>query len=454
MKTIHGKQWVRGLLSSLVAGLVLFGGTSEAHARRLCVKWEIRTEDSGGAVPNGPNAGDTEDKYSGADGGANASALGVRVRISRPGWAQTYNTEPSTGCITWNEDNGYSGNYDVRVYGYQTDANDNYVRIHTGSNSTCSSYPGSTYSYLVTDYDPSSGTDTMRVGDEIARWTTQAMMGYSLYRYHDGIYGKDFHVAFDTRSSCGSSAHYGSSNSYITQGRHCLRVSDCSSDNDRRWKFIIAHEFGHALAAIHYGDKDGASNGGEPGSDTGWSASTTGSGCSGGTYSIGTVEWSSIAFREGFAHFIAGRVFNDRILDGSTGYHEGAFNWQGGGSGSTAEDLQRPNKGSLSASQSRYDDYCCTANGSCGSGTGAGIIGDWHRFLWDFYTNQGFLGACTTMPTKLNMLWLYTRTRLLGGLTRSNYFSKMQQGVEDMNLPSCLETGMFNAYADLNGIDQ
>lgn len=443
-------------LAVIAATVVMLWGPSVAHARRLCVKWEIRTEDSGTPVLFGPNAGDTEDKYSGADSGAFASALGVRVKISRPGWVKTYDTEPSTGCITWNDDNAYSGEYSVRVYGYQTDANDNFVRIHDGSNDKCWSQADGrwpTQSYLVEEYTPSGGTDRLDVGDEIARWTTQAMLGYSLFRYHDDVHDKAFHVGFDDSENCGSSAHYGFSNQYITQGRHCLQISDCDDDNDRRWKFIISHEFGHALAALHYGDRSSAVDGSEPNVNTKWVGLTDHAICDYyDGYTINSVEWNSLGFREGMAHFISGRVYNDRVLNGSTGRYEGAFNWMGGGLNPKTQDLQRPKNGSMSTSESLYEDYCCASfGGTCISNSGT--IGDWHRFFWDFYTNQGFLGFCTTMPTKKNMLWLYSRTRLQSGLTKSNYFSKMETAVEQMNLPSCLETTMFDIYASNNGID-
>lgn len=439
------------VLAALSGGAWLLLPAGQAHAERLCVKWEIRTEDSGMGIQAGPNAGGTEDKYPGANAGATASALGVRVRISRPGWAQTYDTAPGSGCVDWS-DSSWSGDYDVRVYGYQTDANDNVVRIHDSQSDSCAVAPGATYSLLIQDYTPSGGTDVMKVGDEIGRWTTQAMLGYGLYRYHDGVHDKTIHAGFDEGNSngqCNSSAHDGTLNSFITSGRHCVQYSDCAADDDRRKKFLVGHEFGHALTALHYGDKAGATNGDEPGADSGWLGITDDNSCANSSvYDITDVEWSSIAFREGFAHFVSAKIFNDREKSASTGLYEGAFHW----GGSHSQDLQRPNRGQVSASDNRYDDLCCASTSGCGTGTG--VIGDWMRFLWDWYTNEGFLGSCTQQPTKLNMLWLYTRTRQEGGLLRNNYFQKLQDGADAMNLPTCLEDGMLDIHAALNGVDQ
>lgn len=71
------------------------------------------------------------------------------------------------------------------------------------------------------------------------------------------------------------------------------------------------------------------------------------------------------------------------------------------------------------------------------------------RFFWDWYTNVS--GSCSTQPDGDDMLDLYMYTRLEGGLQKDNFFSKMDAGVQNINLPSCLINGRFDEYAVWNG---
>ncbi len=82
---------------------------------------------------------------------------------------------------------------------------------------------------------------------------------------------------------------------------------------------------------------------------------------------------------------------------------------------------------------------------------GAGTNGDWLRFLWDWYTNVS--DTCADWPMKLDMLKLNQQTRLNGGRTNNNYFSKMQAAGGVLNLPDCLKTSRINSYAAYNGGD-
>jgi len=98
----------------------------------------------------------------------------------------------------------------------------------------------------------------------------------------------------------------------------------------------------------------------------------------------------------------------------------------------------------------RLENQCCVGGGS-NSWASAGTNGEWLRFFWDRYTNVS--DTCADWPMKLDMLKLYQQTRLNGGLTNNNYFSKMQAAGGDLNLPDYLKTSRFNSYAAYNGID-
>ena len=163
----------------------------------------------------------------------------------------------------------------------------------------------------------------------------------------------------------------------------------------------------------------------------------------GPSYAISTKEWNSLGFREGFAHFIAAKIFNTKDS-------EGTFIWFAG-----AHDLERYNSGASNNAGGRLENQCCVGAGCAASWDSAGTNEDWMRFFWDFYTNTS--DSCSAQPSKTDMLRLYRQTRLNGGLTSTNYFDKMRAAAADEDLEDdmdeCLRTTRFDFYAAHNGID-
>ncbi|MGI8565279.1 MAG: hypothetical protein ACR2LZ_02225, partial [Pyrinomonadaceae bacterium] len=416
-----------------------------AYSYSTCVKFLIETIDSSVGIPNGPNAGGTEDYYQNANDGRDVIARGVVVKVRHGDWVQTFNADPTTGCFLWSHD--ATSGFDMRVYGKSYDDAGNYVRIHDDP-TDFSDYPGDTYSHLFTDVDPTAGAiTTLNAGNYDSKWTAMAVLAFGLYRYHGGLSGKAFHAGIDNTQSGGSSAHFGSSNSSITSGRHYLRLGNDDDDGtpQTRYKFIVAHELGHAIAALYYGSHDDAVNGGEPSVSLSHDVDPNSCGTGGTTYSISSKEWNSVGFREGFAHFIAAKIFNTKDS-------EGTFIWF-----ANAHDLERYNFGASNNAGGRLENQCCIAGvvDCMQSWAGAGTNEDWLRFFWDFYTNTS--NSCSAQPSKTDMLRLYRQVRLNGGLNTSNYFVKMQAAAADEDLeddmPECLRTTRFDFYAAHNGID-
>lgn len=413
-------------------------GAASPAQYTTCIRWQIQTTDSSHAIPFGPNAGGVEDQYLGCDGGCVVKARGVRVKVSRSGWEQTFDADPTTGCFSWSNT---GTTFSVRVYGYSTDSAGNRVRIHTDP-ADFSSYPGQTYSILLTNVTPTNGgTNTYDVGSNVSRWTAMASLGFGIYRFHTGLANKSFHVAMDDSQCGGSSAHFGSSNSHITEGRHYLRIGNCGAGSPQtRRKFVVTHELGHTIAALYYGSDPAAVDGGEPSMSYDNPVPPNACGDGGDFYSIASKEFSSVGFREGFAHFIAARIWNDKDT-------EGAFHWFE----SDTQDLERYDNGAGASTGGRLENVCCAGGGCAASWDNAGTIEDWMRFFWDFYTNTD--AGCPQQPDAGDMLNLYKKTRLNGGLTGTNYFTKMRTAAGQIGLPACLAGARFDAYAAWNGID-
>ncbi len=412
-----------------------------ANKYRTCVMFRIQTTDSGSTIDNGPNKGGREDHWANADAGIDVPAYGVHVRIKKNGVEKTYATEPATGCFNWTHD--ASGQFLMTVYGYASDATGTYVRIHNNVNDF-SSYPGTTYrrAHYITPIV--NGTSYFAYGSYDSEWTAMAVAAFSLRRF-PGAPGKAYHMAIDNTPSGYSSAHWSSSNASITSGRHYLRIDNVDEDGgapQSQQKAVVSHEMGHAIAALWYGHQPGAKNGGEP--NVKIDHNVTPDSCAIATvpfdsYWIGSKEWNSVGFREGFATFIAAVIWNNKD-------YEGALNWMG-----TQLDLERHSNGTGTTSGGRLENVCCTGPNCSDSLRDAATNEDWVLFFWDLYTNKD--DECTQQPSIWGMLNLYSATRFRTGLAHNNYFDKMREAVNIAWPQSCLAEKRFDAYAAHNGIN-
>lgn len=409
-----------------------------AQAYRTCMLFRSQTIDSGIPIANGPNAGGVEDYRTEWNAGDDMPAYGVRVKLSRGSWEQTFDTEPDTGCFDWAHAD--AGPFLITVYGYVTNSMGTFARIHNAPDSFAE-YPGTTYR-LTYYYTPVAGaTNYIAAGSYDSEWTAMGTLSFALLRLNIGAGNKAFHVAMDNAEDGWSSAHWGQSNAHITEGRHYLKIDNFDSASSKlhtQRKFVVSHELGHAFAALYYGSHADAQDGSEPSvnddHDVGPSACSMGD-----SYSIESKEWNSLGFREGFAHFMAAMIWNNQDVEGS-------FHLLG-----THHDLERYGDGIGASSGGRLENVCCAGSGCATSRAGAGTNEDWMLFFWDWYTNVD--AACPTRPTRTDMLRLYRDTRLLGGLTKNNYFSQMRSAARDMNVVQCLKEGRFDEYAAWNGID-
>lgn len=449
--------------------LVLLQSMSARADYTICVVGSVLTTDSGRQVPNGPNAGDTEDYWPNADSGVSKAIPGIQ--ISTPDGTRSAD---GSGCADFP---GTLANETVTIWSSTWRGTNNRLVLHDDPYNFDFTDLTPTWSYVYANQTTASGTTKTytNVGSGIAKWTALFAANFMLDEYDNLLSGTRIYLGVDETCQPGpnppqtnnvASAHYGpggsASNSEITSGHHFLVVANCASTLLTRQKFIISHEMGHAIAALFYGDKTGASNGNEPNStdytnDTDPARGPTAAACqlttpSGGpTYSPQTKEWNSVTFREGYAHFltaVAWNVKNDPGAAGGSGTgQEGAFTFFG-----VSYDLERYNRGSGTNSGGRLENTCCVHNPPTTNCTtswdSASVNNDWLLFLWDYWSEDG----CSNNVTKANMLNIYAETRLNGGLTKGNYYTKTRAAMRELFTGSCLRAAWDN-WADWNGVN-
>lgn len=428
------------ILVALLLGAAGFAPAARAATFQICVKADVLTTDS-----SLPANGVIEDYWKGSGDPVEYLAVGrgFRVKVSQGAWSQTYDSDPESGCFSFSRTS--ASGFDVRVYGFATDAAGNHVRIHDAGTSTSSWYPGSTYSALWTGQTLSSTStnDYVLDGRAADRWTTIAAAAFGLHRYHDGNAGKTISIGFQENDCNDSGSIHGDAPNYVeSHDAHLIRIGRCAStSSDAREKMLVTHEQGHALLRLYYGfDGDDAprsqtyqppntiTNADPPSGSDCWNVSS---------YDMNSLEWNSQAFKEAFADFYSAKVWNAKDSRGTYVYR------------GTAYDLEYwDNTGMTNPFGGFTDNWCgSTANGVT-------TKGDMLRFLWDFFTVTG----CASQPTQLDMFEVYRKVRQNDRdgtfvLTNSNYDAALEYAIENSvaSLSGC-EQAAYDAYAGWNGL--
>lgn len=415
-------------------------GAARGATFEICVKADVLTTDSG-LTANGV----AEDYWPNGNDPVEAVMVGrgFRVRVRQGAWVQNFDSNPTTGCFSFNRTS--AAGFDVRVYGYATDSAGNHVRIHDGQTDTSTWYPGNTYSALWTGQTLSSTEANEYVLDGRAsdRWTAIAAAAFGLHRYHDGNAGKTISIGFDEGSCDNSGSINGNAPNYVeSNDAHLIRIGRCAStSSDAREKMLVTHEQGHAMLRMYYGyDGDDAprSQGYAPPNTITTDAPPLGTNCwNASSYDMNSLEWNSQAFKEAFADFYSSRVWNAKDSRGTYVYRGVPF------------DLEFwDNFGQTNPYGGFTDNWCgSTANGVT-------TKGDMLRFLWDFFTVTG----CASQPDELDMFNVYRMVREghrdgSYPLTNSNYDVALEYAIESSvgGLSGC-ERGGYDAYAGWNGL--
>ena len=387
-KLLHSSKFCN--LVSIIGAIffVSFGITAHAATFKICAKVDIQTTDSGKTAN-----GITEDYWVDADNPDEyiVRGRGFRVRVSQGAWAQTYDSDPVTGCFTINRT--VSTGFGVRVYGYATDSAGNHVRIHNAGANTSSWYPGQTYSKWWGNQTLSSVNSNIFIvnGRSNDRWTTMAAAAFALFRFHNGVSGATISIGFNNgNDKCNSSSSIQDNGAdYIeSHNAHLIRIGRCNDQTktDTREKMIITHELGHALARLYYGfDGDDAPRNQfySPGLLVPAQCRNVSS------YGMNSLEWNSQTFKEAFADFYSAKVWNNRNSRGTYVYRGVAY------------DLE---KWDNTGNQNTYGGY--TLNVCNSYLPNISTKGDWLRFFWDWYT-----ASCNSQPSQLDMMRLYRMVR-------------------------------------------
>lgn len=426
---------------SLWAFVVLAMSTTKAMAYdyQTCIKWDIQTIDSGRQLGWGPNLNLTEDKYISCDGGCQVVARGARVRVSKGSWSQVYYTDASTGCFDWSHSS--TSGFTVSVGSEAKNSHNTTVRVHNGSTTNFSTTPGISYGFALYNVRPSRWSrNTYVVGTNSQIATLSALAAYTIYRVNIGNYNKTIHIARDTSECWSSSSAYGTntgSTQQVTSGRHYVRIGSCAvgSPSARR-KFVVSHELGHALLRL-YTNK----NGNEPNQDSSHNVSPNTCEFGGTSYNIDSKEWNSKGFKEGFAHLLSAKTWNNR-------HQLGVFTWSG-----TPHSLERyldPANPGQTSSGGRLENICCTGAGCASSYQDAATISDWMRFLWDVYSEDNM---CSERWDLSDMFRLYDQFRDRGGASSTNYYEVAKVSATEIGLSTCAGSTLFTSRAAWNGVD-
>lgn len=375
-----------------------------SYAHHFCAQYQVQTVDSG--YTN--SVGITEDRWSTANAGSIVPAAGARVVIG----TATYDTD-NNGCVTF-----YLPvpvfSASVRIYAYVSFANGNSLRMHNAASNTTASYPGATYSILVSGVNFITGIPSaVPVGNYTPRWTAMGASTESLLRYADGLSDTAFHVS-DLGgqnpvefADCNANFNYLNS---ISGKRSYIRFVTANAAfcpvHNQRHKFVVSHEYGHG-----YGHQVAGVAEQSPASPN-HAVAPSGCAFSGSfVYDNNTKEWGSIGIREGFAHFVSARIWNDAAPDGQ-------FRW------GSSFDLERYTTGNPAGGY--LVNECCrdgvhgTPSTCANSLNGAATLTDWMRAFWDQHTD----GTCPL--GRWEMALLYGLTIDASGLTNSNYWDKSQ----------------------------
>lgn len=399
------------LLSVCTAAVLLAPSAASATEYTICIRLPVTLVDETGH----PDEIGTSTPVVGSGGwiarGIVVAGVDDAVGNPVPGYEYGFATHASTGCFvldTPTNNNASTYTVWIRSRGYVQSGN----RIDVSNSSGTPSVYGANISLPA-----QGGTFYLYWPNEYILPRIYAILARSVYwfrgRYNDEVLHAYWYPDSATNTACGNDCL--NCYSYINGdlGRICIQDS-----SDQR-KFLIAHEYGHAnlYHSVTVGTNNcGYTVDGDPGNS--WHA-------------MRSLEYTSCAFHEGWANFVAADIWNGQVHDG--GDPDGELRYWGPSVDVEVEADQGGcftvgNHGDTTNFRRAFADNCWQSNGNCSSGNcnGRGVELDWMRTLWDFHTDGDLPGTRPDHTAVHNAIdaaggWSSTNTwdRLIDGLSGS-----------------------------------
>lgn len=308
--------------------------------------------------------------------------------------------------------------------------NNNTLSVHNAGQNTSGPWIGDPYSRSWTNvFMNSAGTSEVVISASTI-WSSFVTASWVLYSVNQSVSGKVINMGYGGYSS----AHYpssvgsGDSADFITADHAFIMINGSS---DVRRKFFIAHEIGHALALLFIDDNKFENFGSM---DVNFNDDPYTGLCDApfNSYFPQSVEYDAISWREGFAHFYASRVFNNR------GESDVAFTW--GTNTASAEYYDGPS----TDNEGGYVKNVCDSTPVHGTSTN----NDWMRFYWDIYD----LPFCSPQASFADMLRLYRDTSALNPARWEFHHAVVDAADASSDWEPTCEEVLLNYFSDWNGI--
>ncbi|MEZ4239467.1 MAG: hypothetical protein R3F59_25575 [Myxococcota bacterium] len=208
-----------------------------------------------------------------------------------------------------------------------------------------------------------------------------ATVTYAMFRDDLGITGQT--IQMYRKASAADEPCAGTS---CNTGGEIYLLAESNGVDHTKFKYVIAHEFGHRMMNLAGGISSLPFSYDAPGAGA----------CPGGPgHSRTSVEWQSAAVLEGYAHYYATIVFNTVGGVGCGSYSHVDLDWDNDGvlDGNVYACDDAPVNG-LGLSDSDY------LGNACGSSLGAGTANefDYQRFFWDLSDKQPPPGSLSLLP--------------------------------------------------------
>lgn len=374
---------------------LLMAGEARAQDQEVCLRYPVETVDSGLGVDfEGHYAlNDQVWPYWKARGAAYQVLDPDSMEVLDEGYASNDN-----GCFTLpEEDIPAGGQVTIVFYLDSMILGDIRVRSRIGSPTNCNDDPFANHAVDPEYCQPiicmgmsgvlaGPGKKYFDFSCSQPEVTLQALAAYPAYWWHHfdpAALDYDFTITVRHENGCSTGASCSNAGWDGNLGNDEILVNiDNETEDKFRQKFLVGHEIGHALeegyqyaafgtTAYLYGDYDPPAGGSDCDSE-------------GELHALTSLEFTSAAIMEGFAHFISSDAYNDH--NDSTGrftYYKSALGFPRDIAleGEPAFNMADPWK------SNRFAQRVCDLTDPTSQNRGTEL--DWLRFFWDLHTEGG-----------------------------------------------------------------